>query len=246
MIPTQNEVAAHLKSSFHRMVRFANIRFDISSDLARTAFTASFRDCKRLGMGGIKCVRGVRRPFIKLNIHDVIKYPVVGYSEYRSFNDNRRIGGFRTTDWRLWVDALIAHELAHVIQFILPGSQSRLRKDAVTFEGLPRFESNHGDFFRAIYAILREEFVNPQLDAIGGFQGSNFNKPEGTVSPRMQRTRITENFPFQGRKVHLGSLRLEVIEFNRSARKYPFVAITPAGKRYKISQAQLVGGLQAA
>lgn len=248
MQPTQSEVAAHLKGSFARMMRFATERFDLggSGGISNALLTFSFRDCKRLGLGGIKNIRGVRRPFIKLNLHNVVSYPVVGFSEYRSFNGSTRIGGFPTQDWRQWVDALLAHELAHVVQFVLPGSTSALRVSAVQFDGLPRYEGNHGDFFKAIYGILRAQFINGEVKSIGTHApGKDFDIPAGTLPTRLQRTRITENFPFQGRMVHLGSLRLEVIEFNKSARKYQYVAQTPTGKRYKISQMQLVAGLQA-
>lgn len=83
------------------------------------------------------------------------------FSEYKMFADDPTIGAFQSDDWRDAVKALVAHEVAHAIQYWIfahkPGGRHR-RID---------YKTAHGQGFRMIYALLRGELVNPSLRAKG-------------------------------------------------------------------------------
>lgn len=113
---------------------------------------------------------------IKLSSYHFLRYPQVAVNEYASFNKSKTIGGFETTDWRLGLDTLVAHEMAHVIQFAL--KMSAFDHKAVgqdhplvtswngitpVFGRMGLFESNHGDFFQHVYKRIRQKFINHRV-----------------------------------------------------------------------------------
>jgi len=113
---------------------------------------------------------------LKLAMYDFIHYPQVAVCEYKSFNKSKVIGGFESTDWRLGLDTLVAHEMAHVVQFALKMSAFDHRAvgsdhplvtgwNGITpvFGRMGPFESNHGSFFQHVYKRFREEFINHQV-----------------------------------------------------------------------------------
>lgn len=77
------------------------------------------------------------------------------YEEYASFHRSATIGGF-TGHWAKAVSAMVAHELAHAIQYYYK-DDPRLRQ----ILGITaRYDSIHGEYFRQLYRIFREQFVN--------------------------------------------------------------------------------------
>lgn len=245
MIPTQAEVLQHYRNSFKRMVEFAKVRFD-NDQLNSILFQVSFRDCKRWGQAGIKTLRGREVVFIKLNVFSLIQFPVQGFTEYKSYARNSRIGTFATQDWRVWADALLAHEFAHVLQFTLPRSNSKLRLTATRYEGLGTYENAHGDFFQSIYRVPREEFINEHVTQRGTFAKQDFDRPASARKPTVRKM-VTDSFPYKDRTVRLpGGIDVRVVAFLSNARKYKFVGETVAGKRYRFSQMHVNVGLQSA
>ena len=108
MTPTIAEVKAHVVATVEKMVSFSNTYFDI--DISNLKLNISFGTHDvRIGQAGIK--KG--KPFMDLILGNLIKSEVIGYNEYPSVAKFRMTSAFYTTDWKLWVDALIAHEMAH-------------------------------------------------------------------------------------------------------------------------------------
>lgn len=69
--------------------------------------------------------------------------------EYQSFDKDPVIGGFLTNNTELHLALVITHEMAHAAQYY---RKYKLNKSP----GKP-----HGDIWKKIYSVLREELVNP-------------------------------------------------------------------------------------
>jgi DNA-binding PadR family transcriptional regulator len=139
----------------------------------------------------------------------------------------------------MWVDAVVAHEMAHVVQFTLPR-----QRPATTYEGLGKYEGSHGSFFQAIYRIMRVQFINNRVTGVGRLrERTEFQRTEEQVQVIVSRKR-TDRFELEGRTVRLGGLALTLVEFDLKARKYQYIGVTAAGKRYKLSRMQVLVGLQ--
>lgn len=236
MLPTQKEVVAHIRDTVRTQVAWATTRFDVNLNNLRLVIKS--RDCARIALGG----RKGNAPYLQFNIFHLLSYPVQGVLEYKSFRFDRRVGGFATTDWRLWVDSVVAHEMAHAVQYAIKDSGSRLDLGNGRFEGLGKFEANHGDFFLAIYRVLREQFINHRATGIGSFRGGDhFERKEAQLA-KLAAKRV-DTFPLQGRMVRIGGTQLKLVQFDVKARKYAYIAETAQGKKYKLSKEQVLRGL---
>lgn len=239
MLPTSKDIVAHAKASFVEQRNFAAKWFGL--DLGDTQLILKNTTAARQGLGGYKRIRGAMRPFIQINVNNLLTLPVLGFIEYKSFHHDRTIGGFTTTDWRVWIDTVIAHELAHVVQFTLPKQKPSPNS---TYENLGKYEGSHGSFFRNIYGIMRRQFINPRVSDVGRYMGrTEFHRTEEQVQAIVARKR-TKSFDLEGRVVKLGGTVLTLTEFDLKARKYQFIGETATGKRYKLSKMHVLAGLQ--
>jgi hypothetical protein len=115
---------------------------------------------------------------LKISSFYVLRYEIHAYSEYASFNDHPEIGGFRTSNWRQWLETLIAHEMSHIVQFALKIAAYDAKAygrdhplvgswDGSTpvFTHYGRYEGHHGDFFQSIYRAFRRTFINSMVKA---------------------------------------------------------------------------------
>lgn len=75
---------------------------------------------------------------------------VYRFYEYPSYDDNKIIGGFYARDTSLKVETIVAHEVAHAIQFFEYSKFSTRCKP-------------HGPKFKQHYKLLRETFINGRL-----------------------------------------------------------------------------------
>lgn len=72
------------------------------------------------------------------------------FHEYPSFDADPYIGGFYTQNPYDKLDAILAHEVAHAVQFFSYAKMGTRCKP-------------HGPVFKQYYKLLRQEFVNPYL-----------------------------------------------------------------------------------
>ena len=80
-----------------------------------------------------------------------LKYPdIYRFYEYPSFDSDKHIGGFYATDYTLKLKAIVAHEVAHAVQFF-------------EYKKLNTRCKPHGPIFKKYYKLLRDNFVNPSL-----------------------------------------------------------------------------------
>jgi hypothetical protein len=102
---------------------------------------------------------------------------VYKFNEYPSFDKDKQIGGFYSTDPHHKLEAILAHEVAHAVQFL-------------AYKKLNTKCKPHGPMFKNYYAMLREEFVNPKLpeqrvlakeyqDYVAKVQATNINTLRG-------------------------------------------------------------------
>lgn len=235
MIPTRNEVMAYATAKIEEIKAFANTYFDLQ--IGRMLLDINFKDTNRLGLGGRKS--GL--PFMRLNLGRLVKYEIRGYNEYSTLNSYVGISSFYTTDWKLWVDALVAHEFAHVVQFALPYSTSNLRTGDKYFNKLGRYENGHGPFFRAIYRVLRNKFVNDRVtDCYGPVPV--FDIPSDDMQERIaakvakREKQISKDHPLMGSKIPYKGKVYVISEFNKRAPKYALVGVAACGARLRMPE----------
>ncbi len=139
-------------------------------------------------------------PFIQLGLLYYI--PVIqtsgnyDFSEYPSFAFNKEIGSLGISHWTKALTALIAHEIAHAIQF----SQTRLAVDVLfASNGVVKSSElrGHGKLWKGIYRDLRLQFVNNISEVSLGSSESPVVLPKATpiVKPEVIPTVKTEVKP---------------------------------------------------
>lgn len=175
-LPTAKEFKEHA----HQTVR-------VMSDWAREVFTLGQlpikirildRNLNYYGQAGTRRDKQERFTHFEMSLssYHFLRYPQVAVTEYASFNASKVIGGFESNDWRLGLDALIAHEMAHIIQFAV--KMSAFDHKAVgqehpmvtswngatpVFGRMGPYEGHHGMFFQHIYKRVREQFINARV-----------------------------------------------------------------------------------
>lgn len=226
--PDKLEVRTHVAELIAKLKVYAKTEFDVNVDILRPVIT--FNICNRKGWGGID---KIKRPVMRLNLGEVVSYPVVGYSEYASLARNPAIGSFYSTNWKHWVSALVIHEFAHVIQFSLPHSNSKLKKGANFYERLGRHEGGHGYFFQRTYKILRDEFLNAEIERPAyGKLAKDFEVPADQVAAKKDYS--TCHY-LVGKNLLINSTVYTVLGLKTSNRKYPIIAVSKTGRRVKMS-----------
>ena len=178
---------------------------------------------------------------VKFQSYHYLRDELVAYTEYPTYNAWPEIGGFQTTDWILAVDTLIAHELAHVVQFALreAGSKHPLyvaRPEYPTrlfFDGLGQQESGHGYFFRQIYKRFRQRFINHRVPA-SAYTDPRKDFIEGNAFEERLAAKTGEH-PLTGIKFNLKGKTYEIAGRNPSnAKLFGYMVKTPTGSFAKI------------
>lgn len=75
---------------------------------------------------------------------------VYRFYEYPSYDSNSIIGGFYAKDYLLKLQAIIAHEVAHAVQFF-------------EYKKLNVSCKPHGPIFKKYYSMFRNEFINKNI-----------------------------------------------------------------------------------
>ncbi|MNK47836.1 hypothetical protein D3C87_666560 [compost metagenome] len=235
MIPTRTEVTAFATAKIEEIKTFANKHFDLKID--RMIIDINFKDTNRLGLGGRKGAY----PFMRLNLGKLVKYEVKGYNEYATLQSYVGVSSFYTTNWKLWLETLIVHEFAHVVQFALPNSTSKLQSRYNYFDKLGRFENGHGDFFKAIYRVLRNEFVNDRISDVYHnvevFDIPDEDKQERIAARKEKRAKqISTEHPLMGSKIPYKGKVYVISEYNKRAPKYALVGVAACGARLRMPE----------
>ena len=75
---------------------------------------------------------------------------VYRFYEYPSYDNSNTIGGFYAKDYVLKLQAIVAHEIAHAVQFF-------------EYKKLNIRCKPHGPVFKKFYSLFREQFVNKNI-----------------------------------------------------------------------------------
>lgn len=242
MLPSKNEVTEYANTRYYEFVQFAREKFEICDSIPFWLEIQNKGVSGYTGLGGYRLAKKgkLEGPFIRLEIHDIINYPVLAYNEYASIKKISGLQSFETNDWKEWLDALILHELAHAIQYAMyfrsHSFGTLVRSDNVLhFKYVGSYEKGHSNFFKRIYFILREKFLNYRIKNKVFYSKTinNFDKPV--------TSKLKTDHRFVGRTVKLNDLGVcKVVGHNPRAKKYPFIVETAGKKRYKVPETAIV------
>lgn len=102
--------------------------------------------------GGLSKLDGIWVPFINIAMHNYTQpCHIYRFYEYKSYDEDKVIGGFYSNNIEHRIAAVICHEMAHAIQF--------WRKFYCNLQNV----KPHGDDFKKYYAALRQVYVNNEL-----------------------------------------------------------------------------------
>lgn len=155
--PTETIVHNYALEAARVMAEFARKRFNLGEDWVPYV-RPDFNPRRRRSWGGVRCVGGVRSPvgavpFMSLALARYLgNGAATDLQEYKSFAADPVIGTFEGRCWEAAVNCLVAHELAHAIQYTL--------RNPEVVQELGGFNKGHKSFWKNIYAILRQEYVN--------------------------------------------------------------------------------------
>jgi len=148
----------------------------------------------------------------------------------------------------------MCHEMAHVVQFMLPHSDSSLftGKTAETsksrkvrgttfittatqkhYADLGWTEQGHGDFFIRVYAKLRKQFINHRVTPAYRYM-EQFRRNEGQVTIIKRKTAhhrlLGSKFTYKGETI-------ELMEYLPRMRTYKFLGVgQTSGKRVRFAE----------
>jgi hypothetical protein len=163
MNPSKTEINNYIIKTTKEISDYCREKYDLGDEW-KIHITFNYSSYRKCHYGGTVCEKDEVHPFISLSLYDLHHYRVRAFREYSSFAKDKVIGTVRTNDWKVYLKCLLAHELSHCVQWFLPISESKLTISKDVFEGLPKYEGNHRQFFRAIYSDLRIKYVNPEVD----------------------------------------------------------------------------------
>lgn len=210
MLPKGLDIVARTKLAIDEMTKWAREEFDLPKFKVDVRFK---------GSTDRTWARNVETPLIQLGVQSLMKHPVVGFMEYRSFNNYLRVGGFKTDDWRLWLDAVIAHEMSHCVHYALKKKFGLGRRDYSMVDGWGRFDGQpHGTTFLNIYQRIRDRFVNDRVPR-EAYTAPRQNFAFPSHGPTLEGQRIGSH-PLTGVQIRINGRLFEVLgKGEESARK---------------------------
>lgn len=235
-LPTAAQFKAQVEKTVKEQVAWALSEFQFS----KLPITIKIADVPSGPMG--QATQRLGKYTLKVQSYHFLREEILAYTEYKTYNAWPEIGGFETNDWTLALDALVAHELSHIIQFALrlAGRNHPLFVDRpeypndLYFNGLGTYEGNHGCFFRQIYKRFRRQFVNARVPSSAYTNPRKDFVDSGDMVRRME-AKTENNNPLIGLKIKLRGGIYEVVGRNpRNAKLYGYMVKTPNGGLAKI------------
>lgn len=113
--------------------------------------SVTWSSARRFSYGGYR----EGSPFVSLSLKDVRELGVLKFIEYKSLQKSTVIGSFRGP-WPVYLAGLVAHELAHAVQFTQQ-YQPGMQLNGLSEKSLLK---THGTGWQEIYRHLRQSWVN--------------------------------------------------------------------------------------
>lgn len=178
MIAAQETITQFVKDQVEEMVKHARVKYN-SPDF-NVHIKLSFAGGVHTSRGGLKYSSG---PFIKLACHRYIapcENPeiLIDENEYSHYRTDPVIGEMKNVHWTQALALLVAHEVAHAIQFHYGTKEAAAEQFGI--KNLDRRNViflKHDWFYQRIYADLRSNFVN----------GRTFTTP--VIAPKRKNNR---------------------------------------------------------
>ena len=241
MLPTMDQFTAAINKAVAEQVEWMNAEFGFSGLNIRTKIV----DVPTGPLGQMRVLRKDRQVTgyqVKFQAFHFLRDEVKAFTEYASYNAWPEIGGFETKDWQLVADALVAHELAHVVQYAFRHAgtshpfyvaRAEYPRD-MFFNGIGCYEGGHGYFFRQIYKRFRKQFINDRVPASAYTNPKGDFIESGHFEERME-AKTEEAHPLVGIKFQFKGKTYEVVGRNpRNARLFGYMVKTPQGGLAKI------------
>lgn len=184
-------VAGIVRAACDKMVPHIREKLGDSNWTPLVSISYDYR--RQRSYGGVKPTRtGKYIPFMTLACFPLLENGTGEYNEYPSFASDREIGNLPVGCPReqcIW--ALVAHELAHCVQWslicnLLKRKQVRYAHGGVTDRG-------HGALWREVYRDLRINFVNGGVPMEGVEQTAVASVNVAGVKP-VKEKRVTNRF----------------------------------------------------
>lgn len=146
------------------MTEFARKRFNLGDEWTPVV-RPDFNPKRKRSWGGRRNVGGQGKrmvPFMSLVLARYVgPNAETVFSEYKRFEKDPVIGTFEGANWQMALACLIAHEIAHCVQYTV--------HDTDIVKGLGGHKRGHGQFWQNIYTIFRKEFVNQNQIPLADF-----------------------------------------------------------------------------
>lgn len=246
MLPTMAQFTAQVNAAVAEQVDWAKQEFGFGNLPLKIKIVDV--ETGALGMARVIKRKGAFAGFeIKIQAYHFLRDKHIAVTEYATYNAWPEIGGFETEDWRLGVDALVAHELAHVIQFAYkyagaahPHANGLNGNGKMTFGFLGAYEKGHSYFFRQIYKRFRQRWIN---DHVSDSAYTNPTAPfvfEDTMAKKIEE-KTDDNHPLKGIKFQFKNKTYEVAGRNpRAAKLFGYMVKTPTGSFAKIKLSLII------
>ena len=156
---TQQTVDSFIRSLSEKMVAYVRVKYDCPnfSPVVQVTFAAN----RKTSRGGVRRGRAFFNIVAKRFLAAAQGTGMMDEPEYKSFNRDPVIGGLYNVTWQKALASLVAHELAHSIQF-----DQGTKVGAKRVLGIEELDDRneilrgHDWFWKRIYGDLRTQFVN--------------------------------------------------------------------------------------
>lgn len=215
MFPTAKEISTHIKNF---AIKVSN---EVSKDIVDFDMLYDIRIKTNMGTGCLAYAYAKQGKFgIQFNIGAFLEREIAGMREYKSFCFDRHIGGFATSDWKILIETIFIHELAHIVHYHYNSELNGSNSKKIRNDGKP-----HGDTFKAIYKLLRMKYIDDRVEGVGSYRANVFFVPVSTETydEVIKKHLMANNPKMYNKLVILRNVTYKVIGQKPNARLYKFI-----------------------
>ena len=145
-----------------QMLLWAKNRYKLDEKILNLTLIVSFKPNRIYSYGGWHKTKKGCKPYLNLALDSCIRYKPDMIQEYDWYKNDPVIGQRYATTWKYYVRMLVAHEVAHTIQYAHYYLTDSEQKDRLRtrFGRSKLSDEGHGEDFQKIYRILRRKYVN--------------------------------------------------------------------------------------
>ena len=181
-----NTLEQFINSQVAKIEQFVQHQYELDNFKIRVTLNTT----KKCSWGGVQ--RGT--PFIELTIQKYISAiesnSNIDFIEYSSFSSDPQIGSVYDVSWQQAVSILIAHEVAHAVQYFNPLKVVKSKYAAHNIK-INEFRS-HKKLWKLIYSDLRNYILNSPTNTI------NTSNPVTITNPTSKKKWIVERYMAKG------------------------------------------------